>query len=214
MFYAVLAEPPTAATWQSLFNLYTAFGTVAGVLVIAWLMFILLKYRDRSSLTAKVEAKEETWRGAAATLAVTGTVLVIVAFQTFSSFSLIVPPPQAVTNGVHIRVIGHQWSWTFVYPNGAVVEANLTVPAGRDVVLNVTSRDVTHSIFIASLDVGIDAQPGKYNIMWFNEPRAGVYTIRCRELCGVGHAFMIAKLTVVNPAAYNAWYSKLGGAQG
>ncbi len=213
MFYAVSTVAPTAATWQSLFNLYTALGTAAGVVVIAWLMYYLLKYRERGSLTAKVEAKEETWRGAAATLAVTGTLLFIVAFQTFSSFGLIVPPPQAVSNGLHIRVVGHQWSWTFIYPNGAVVEANLTVPAGRDVVLNVTSRDVTHSIFIASLDVGIDATPGKYNIMWFNEPQAGVYTIRCRELCGVGHAFMIAKLTVVDPAAYNAWYSKLGGAQ-
>jgi len=211
MLFALSAEAPTTAIWQSLFNLYTVLGTAAGAVVIAWLLYVLVKYRAGSSISAKVEAKEETWKGAVATLAITGTVLFIVAFQTFSSFALISPPPQALKNGLEIKVIGHQWSWTFVYPNGATVEANLTVPSGKDVVLNVTSRDVTHSIFIAALDAGIDAQPGKNNLMWFNEPQTGVYTIRCRELCGVGHVGMIAKLTVVPPEAFNAWYAKLGG---
>ncbi len=89
---------------------------------------------------------------------------------------------------------------------------NLTVPAGRDIVFNVTSRDVTHSIFIPSLAVGIDATAGRNNTMWFNQPQTGVYIIRCRELCGIGHAGMFAKLTVVDPAKFNAWYSTLGGA--
>src|SRR5438876_10244876 len=162
-------------------------------------------------MAAKVAAKEETWKGAVATLAVTGTVLFIVQFQTFASFGLIVPPPQALTSGLHISVVGRQWSWTFIYPNG-YSSGNLTVPAGQDVVLNVTSRDVTHSIFIPSLAVGIDATPGRYNTMWFNATQTGVYIIRCRELCGVGHFTMFAKLTVVDPAKYDAWYSRLGGA--
>jgi len=212
MLYALASAAPTAATWQSLLNLYVELGTVAGVVVIAWLMYYLVKYRARSSMAAKVEAKEETWKGAVATLAVTGTVLFVVQFQTFASFGLIVPPHQALTSGLRIAVVGRQWSWTFVYPNGYASVNNLTVPAGRDIVFNVTSRDVTHSIFIPSLAVGIDATAGRNNTMWFNQPQTGVYIIRCRELCGIGHAGMFAKLTVVDPAKFNAWYSKLGGA--
>ncbi len=213
MLYALASEAPTAATWQSLFNLYVELGTVAGVVVIAWLLYYLVKYRARSSMAAKVEAKEETWKGAMATLAITGTLLIIVEVQTFASFGVVVPPPQALTSGLQIEVVGRQWSWTFVYPNGYSSVGNLTVPAGRDVVFSVTSRDVTHSIFIPSLDVGIDATPGKNNSMWFNQPQTGVFIIRCRELCGIGHVGMIAKLTVVDPSAYNAWYSKLGATQ-
>jgi len=212
MLYGLASAAPTTATWQSLFNLYVELGTVAGVVVIAWLLYYLVKYRARSSMAAKVEAKEETWKGAVATLAVTGTVLFIVQFQTFASFGLIVPPPQALNSGLHINVVGRQWSWTFIYPNG-YSSGNLTVPAGQDVVLNVTSRDVTHSIFIPSLAVGIDATPGRNNIIWFNQPQTGTFVIRCRELCGIGHAGMFTKLVVLTPSAYQSWYSKLGVAK-
>src|SRR5713226_5559526 len=140
MLYALVSQAPTTAIWQSLFNLYVELGTVAGVVVIAWLMYYLVKYRARGSMTAKIDAKEETWKGAVATLAVTGTVLFIVEFQTFASFGLEVPPAQALTNGLHINVVGRQWSWTFTYPNGYSA-GNLTVPAGQDVVLTVTSKD-------------------------------------------------------------------------
>ncbi len=211
MFYALASEAPTTAIWQSLFTLYVELGTAAGVVVIALLVYYLMKYRERPSMAARVEAKEETWKGAVATLAITGTILFIVEFQTFNSFGLVVPSPQAITNGLHISVVGRQWSWTFVYPNGHS-QGNLTVPAGQDVVLTVTSIDVTHSIFIPSLAVGIDATPGKNNTFWFNQPQTGVYIIRCRELCGFGHAGMYTQLVVVTPAAYQAWYSKLGGA--
>src|SRR3989442_14236108 len=148
MLYALASAAPTAATWQSLLNLYVELGTVAGVVVIAWLMYYLVKYRARSSMAAKIEAKEETWKGAVATLAVTGTVLFIVQFQTFASFGLIVPPAQALSNGLRITVVGRQWLWNFSYPNGFSLIQNLTVPTDQYVVLNVTSRDVTHSIFI------------------------------------------------------------------
>jgi len=123
-----------------------------------------------------------------------------------------VPPHQALTSGLHISVVGRQWSWTFIYPNG-YSSGNLTVPAGQDVVLNVTSRDVTHSIFIPSLAVGIDATPGRNNVIWFNQPQTGTFVIRCRELCGIGHAGMFTKLVVLTPSAYQSWYSKLGVAK-
>ena len=58
MSYALASAAPTAAIWQSLFNLYVELGTVAGVVVIAWLMYYLVKYRARSSMAAKVEAKD------------------------------------------------------------------------------------------------------------------------------------------------------------
>jgi cytochrome c oxidase subunit 2 len=106
-------------------------------------------------------------------------------------------------------VTGQQYSWSFTYPNGYTDFQNLTVPVGSLVILNITSRDVTHGLYIPELDVAKDAQPGIYSQLWFNATQPGVFNIQCRQLCGVGHALMLSKLVVVSDSQYNAWYSKL-----
>jgi len=59
------------------------------------------------------------------------------------------------------------------------------------------------------LAVKEDVIPGEVNQLWFEVPDPGVYldAIHCFQLCGVGHAFMIANLTVVSQASWDAWMS-------
>jgi len=140
-------------------------------------------------------------------LCVTGSVLAFVEYQTFASANLVaVPDPP---NALQVGVVGRQFVWSFTYPNGYTDFQNLTVPMNEIVILNMTSADVTHGLYIPELDVAKDAQPGIYNQLWFNATQPGVFTIECRQLCGVGHALMISKLVVESAATYNAWYSKL-----
>lgn len=106
---------------------------------------------------------------------------------------------------------------------------NLTVPMGWDIVLNISSKDVFHSFGITMLAEKEDAIPGKVNQMWFTVPSLQVTTtpdvaaakctsnscfyqwaIRCFELCGVGHANMVANLTVVSQSTWNAWVGGSG----
>lgn len=206
------AQPPTVQIWDSLYNLYNVFGAIAAVLVISYLVYSVFRNRQKDGSTRPKENRAEegvNWKNVLLTLAITSTVLFVVEFQTFNSEGLVVPPQSA--DALHIGVIGQQWSWTFVYPNGAKVVGNLTVPAGRTVILNITSTDVAHSFGITGLDVAKDAIPGRYNALWFKAPSDNsIYTIRCKELCGVGHAFMTAKLTVVSQIAYDSWYQSLG----
>ena len=204
--------PPTVEIWDSLFNLYNVLGSIAAVLVISYLVFNILRNRRKVDLTKPIDHRGEegvNWKKVLFTITITSSVLFVVELQTFNSIPLIVPP-QSV-DALHIGVVGQQWSWTFVYPNGVRVVGNLTVPAGKVVILNVTSTDVTHSFAITGLDVGIDANPGRYNTLWFSTSSGtSTYTIRCKELCGVGHAFMTAKVTVVDQAAFDKWYQSLG----
>ncbi len=88
-----------------------------------------------------------------------------------------------------------------------------TVPARQIVILNMTSVDVTHSFSLPALDVAKDVQPRFYTQLWFNATNTGVFinAIHCKQLCGVGHTLMLANLTVVEPASYQTWYSKVGG---
>ena len=106
---------------------------------------------------------------------------------------------------------GQQFVWSFTYPNGVTEFRNLTVPVNEVVLLNITSKDVDHSFSIQTMDVAKDALPGEYNIVWFNATQPGTYVndIRCKELCGVGHASMTGDLIVMSQSAYAAWYASI-----
>jgi cytochrome c oxidase subunit 2 len=205
------AQPPTVAIWESLYNLYAILGSIAAILVISYLVYNVLRNRAKGNSASATHDEEEgvNWRKVLFTLAITSSVLFLVEYQTFASSNLVVTPQ--ASDALHINVIAQQWSWTFVYPNGVKVANNLTVPAGKTVILNITSVDVAHSFTITNLDVGKDAIPGRFNSLWFTTPTSySVFTIRCKELCGIGHAFMTAHMTVVDPASYAQWYASLG----
>ena len=208
--------PPTVAIWQSLMNVYILIGTVAAVLVIGFLLYNIIRFSKKGNPAAYEHHEEGEWGNWKLTLllvAISAAAIGYAQFQTFNSFSLIEMPAEG---SIHIDVIAFQWGWKFVYPNGVEIVGNLTVPAGETIILNVTSTDVAHSFSLPELALGKDAIPGVYNTLWFKVPesmvgqQSYVGTVYCKELCGVGHVFMKAKLTVVSPSAYDAWYSSLG----
>ncbi len=205
------ATPPTVHIFTTLQNYYLFFGTAAGVVVGAYMVYQIAKNRQRPGRQAPAFHHEEgdwgNWKSVVMLLCVTGSVLAFVEYQTFASANLVaIPDPP---NSLNIGVVGRQFSWSFTYPNGYTDFQNLTVPMGQLVVLNITSADVTHGLYIPALDVAKDAQPGVYNQLWFNATQPGVFTIECRQLCGTGHALMLSKLVVESDSQYNAWYAKL-----
>ena len=199
---ALAAQPPTDAIWYRLFYYYEFFGFAAGAIVIGFMVWqVLINGRGgRSDVqeAPKFHPRESGWgdlKTILRLLAITGSVLAFVEYQTFASNSLYVPPQSA--DPLHIQVIAKQWEWIFVYPNGVRIEGNLTVPQNEEVILNITSIDVAHSFTIPNLSVAKDAIPGRYNTLWFNATSTGTDIIRCKELCGIGHALMLGYLTVV-----------------
>jgi cytochrome c oxidase subunit 2 len=42
-------------------------------------------------------------------------------------------------------------------------------------------------------------------VAWFVAETIDIYTIRCYELCGTGHAQMTADLLVLTPTAFTTW---------
>ena len=206
------AVPPTTATWDFLFNWYLFFGTAAAVVVLGMMVFFIVRYRAKGKEPAP-HHKPEGWKVVLVTVLITLAILAAAEYQTFAGFSNIEVPQSG--DPVYIHVLGYQWAWNFTYPNGKYAIDNLTVPAGEEIILNITSRDVFHSFGISMLAVKEDAIPGKVNQLWFEVPQPGFYpyAIRCFELCGIGHATMIGNLTVVSQAKWDAWIAK-GSATG
>jgi cytochrome c oxidase subunit 2 len=84
----------------------------------------------------------------------------------------------------------------------------LAVPVQREVVLDLTSKDVTHSLFIRELRFKQDAVPGLVVRLRFTAEKAGEYEIACAELCGLGHHRMRSVLKVLSPEEYEAWLAE------
>jgi len=241
--------PPTAATFFSLLNWYLFFGIGASAVVIAMLVVFMIRYRDRGQKTPMPEHKVEGWKIVLVTALISLSMLATVEYQTFASFGNIEIPSAATCMTetghpcVQVCVEAYQWGWNYTYPKPGMSCAqsyyggfysgkagNLTIPVGWDIVLNLSSKDVFHSMGITMLAEKEDAIPGRVNQMWFSVPALRVPTtpdvaavncnsdscfyqwaIRCFELCGVGHALMVANLTVVSQATWESW---IGGAVG
>ena len=90
-----------------------------------------------------------------------------------------------------VKVTGGQFFWSLV-PN--------RVPTGAHVRFDVTSIDVNHGFGLydphGHLIGSVQAMPGYHNKLDLNLTEAGVYQIRCLELCGLSHSTMESTFTV------------------
>ena len=124
-----------------------------------------------------------------------------------------IPRPDT-PNVLRVEVLAQQWAWNFRTPgvdgifgtpDDIVTINELTVPEGRPVSINESSKDVIHSLFIPDMRVKRDANPGAINEVWFQPVKPGEFTILCAELCGYAHYQMHGKLHVLPQADYDAW---------
>jgi cytochrome c oxidase subunit II len=114
-------------------------------------------------------------------------------------------PPPPGGNELKIKVTGRQYLWSFQYPNQAVSFHDLVVPRDTTVTLEITTNDVAHSWWIPALGGKVDALPQLPNKTWFKATGTGTYRGQCAELCGANHAYMTARVIVVEPEQYKAW---------
>ena len=210
MYTGLLSTPPTVSTFDFVFNWYLVSGIISGGFVIGLLIYFAVRYRAKEGrVLGKTSRPESIWVVMAVIL-IMGSALFAAGYQTFAAASNIEIPNNP--DAVHIHVNGFQWGWNFTYPNGSFTIDKLTVPVNKVIVLNVTSSDVFHDFGIPMLAVKEDAIPGQVNQLWFEIQTPGVYpeAIHCFELCGVGHAYMVANLTAVDDATWNTMMNSTG----
>jgi len=180
------------------FNLITWICYFFFVLIVALLIFFVIRYRRSDSNHAgnatgptHHTALELTW-----TIIPLGIVIVIF-FLGFRGYMQIATIPR---NAYEIEVTAFQWGWTFRYPNGAQSD-DLVVPAGRPVKLVMRSNDVIHSLFIPDFRVKQDVLPGRYTYAWFEAPVPTgwdrFHWLFCTEYCGTLHSDMNKKVFVL-----------------
>jgi len=109
--------------------------------------------------------------------------------------------PQAMV----VNVTAQQFAWTFEYPETGVVSDVLYLPKDKQVLLKMTSRDVIHSFWVPEFRIKQDILPGRTTEYRITPTLEGDYRLRCAELCGSNHAYMLANVKVVSRADFDAW---------
>jgi heme/copper-type cytochrome/quinol oxidase subunit 2 len=88
--------PPTVAIWTTLQNYYLLFGGAAAAIVIGYMVYMIVKNRERPGRQVPAFHEEEAywgnWKGIVMLLFVTGSVLAFVEYETFASANLITIP--------------------------------------------------------------------------------------------------------------------------
>jgi cytochrome c oxidase subunit 2 len=111
-----------------------------------------------------------------------------------------------------INVTGQQWWWEFDYPTIMgedelpLVTANeMVIPAGQQVLLNISSRDVIHSFWIPKLNGKRDAVPGRLHTWNLQADQPGEYWGQCTEYCGLSHTNMRMRVIALTPEDFDRW---------
>lgn len=142
-------------------------------------------------------------------------ILVIIAIP---SFGLLYSLDELIDPTVTLKIVGHQWYWSYEYSDYASLEGGeslnfdsymiatddltkgafrllevdnrVVLPINTHIRLLITAADVLHSWAIPSFGIKVDACPGRLTQTSLFLKREGTYYGQCSEICGVNHGFM------------------------
>lgn len=165
--------------------------------------------------------------------------LILVAIA-LPSFALIYAMDEVIDPELTLKVIGHQWYWSYEYDDiltpdneGLEIESymvatddleegelrllqvdnGIALPFLTHIRVLVTSVDVLHCWSVNSLGIKVDAVPGRLNqaALFINRP--GLFTGQCSEICGVNHGLMPIVVHAVSQGEFLAWIVGMLNAQ-
>ena len=130
-------------------------------------------------------------------------------------------------SGLTIKVIGHQWYWSYEYsdidglefdsymklndslsvgePRLLEVDNRCVVPCDVNVRFCITSSDVIHSWAIPRFSIKLDAMSGVLRTVCYGFQVVGVFYGQCSEICGANHSFMPIALEVTLLENFKNW---------
>lgn len=223
------ASAPTAHDQQWLDHFVLIIITVITAFVCLLLLWCIVRFNRRAN---PVPARF-THNTPVEVLWTLGPVLILLTIGIFSLPTLFRSQEMPSDPDLVIKATGHQWYWSYEYPNDGVAfdalllerdqlanagyapdeyllatDNPIVIPVGKKVLLQVTSADVIHSWAMPSFAIKQDGVPGRIAQAWFQADREGVYFGQCSELCGINHAYMPIVIKAVSQEKYDAWMAQ------
>jgi cytochrome c oxidase subunit 2 len=196
--------------------------TIIALFVFVLLAIVIFRFNHRShpvpTRTSHNTVIEMLWT------VIPVLILVMIAIP---SFKLMYYMDRVPNPDMTIKVTGHQWYWSYDYPDQGDlsfdsniipdrdlkpgqkrlldVDNPLVVPVDTVIRVYVTGTDVIHSWFVPSFGVQEYAVVGRLNESWMKVEHPGVYYGQCNQICGVNHAFMPIKVEAVTKDEFQRW---------
>ena len=151
------------------------------------------------------------------------------------SFALLYSMDEVIDPAITLKVIGHQWYWSYEYSDyntseddtiafdsymiadddlelGQLrlleVDKPLNLPSNTDIFFIFRSSDVIHSWSVNSFGIKVDPIPGRLNTVGINILENGLFYGQCSEICGINHGFMPIVVKAVEQDEYDQWVSE------
>jgi len=199
---------------------------IAAQLLLAWVV-LRGRSRKKASRVSGSRTLETIWTGVTAVLFLA---LAVVGSRGWAKTSTGV----AGKEGIHVGAHQFAWNFHYAGPDAIfghtdlklisdaagnplgldpkdpaaqddIVTSTLRIPAHRDVLLLLHSRDVIHDFFVRELRTKQDIVPGMEIPLELHVDAPGSYEIACAELCGLGHSQMRSVMIVMLPDEYARW---------
>ncbi|MCW9034966.1 MAG: cytochrome c oxidase subunit II [Rhodospirillales bacterium] len=218
------AASPTMERISSLYSSVTFLVVAIAFFVLGLLIYVVIKFNAKAnpipSKTTHNTLLEVIW---------TAIPVIIVAVIAVPSIKLVYFADRTVDAGMTLKIVGHQWYWSYVYPDQGeftfdssmldedelegkprllAVDNEVVLPIKTNIRLIMTSEDVIHAWSVPSLGVKLDTVPGRLNETWVRADKEGLFYGQCSELCGVNHGFMPIAVRFVSKPTFDQWVAK------
>nr|YP_010535703.1 cytochrome c oxidase subunit II [Ornithodoros tabajara]UYB78641.1 cytochrome c oxidase subunit II [Ornithodoros tabajara]UYB78654.1 cytochrome c oxidase subunit II [Ornithodoros tabajara] len=151
---------------------------------------------------------------------------IILIYIALPSLRLLYLMEESFFPSMSMKVIGHQWYWTYEYSDFNIefdsfmlpyeslshnsfrlldVDNRLIVPFNTNLRFLISSSDVIHSWTVPTLGVKVDAVPGRLNQLSSLAHRPGIYFGQCSEICGANHSFMPISMEITSIKNFFSW---------
>jgi cytochrome c oxidase subunit II len=196
--------------------------TLISLFVLGLLAYVCLRFRASRAATPSRRTHHTVLE--IAWTAVPVLILVVIAIP---SFKLLYYQDTVPDADLTIKAIGHQWYWSYEYPDNGnftfdaylvadddlqpgqlrllTTDTRIVLPVDTTIRVLVTATDVLHAWAMPAFGVKIDAVPGRINETWFRIDQPGTYYGQCSELCGDYHGYMPIMIEAVSKDEFEAW---------
>ena len=197
--------------------------TVISLFVLGLLLWVMFRYSAKRNPVPTKFAHNTTLE-----ILWTFVPVLILLVIVFPSLKLLYFMDKAEKADMTLKVTGHQWFWSYEYPdqNGVNFESRVVTdkdgePAGNPRLLQVdfpvvlpvdttvrvlvAGTDVIHSWFMPSFGVQEYAVVGRTNESWVKIDRTGTFYGQCNQICGVNHPFMPIEVKAVSSDNFKTW---------
>jgi cytochrome c oxidase subunit 2 len=228
-------QPPVTSLAHELDNMHNYILTPIIFIIAIFVMVLLLIVIVRFNAKANPVPSKVTHNAVIEVAWTVIPVLILIGIA-IPSFRLLYNQLDIPKPDLTVKVIGHQWYWSYVYPDNGnftfdarLVTAEESVakeknvlrlldtdnevvlPIHKNIRVQISTEDVIHSWTVPSFGIKHDATPGRVNESWFNIEKPGIYYGQCSELCGIQHAYMPIKVHAVTEEEFEAWVKDAQG---